>query len=107
MRLALGLGDVDQIGFGKPSRMLQHRPGDRDVVVLGEPPHHLDRRIADRRKAIGEFRARLDFDLVDQAAEHVVEQTDVLLVEPARAVQEECRDALERVGAPLGRAVSG
>ena len=103
VRLALGLGDVDQIGFGEPARLLQHRAGDRDVVVLGEPPHHLDRRIADRREAIGQLRARLGLDLGDQAAEHVVEQADVVVVELARRRQEECGDALERLGAPLGR----
>jgi hypothetical protein len=104
MRLALGLGDVDQVGFAEPARLLQHRPGDRDVVVLGEPAHHLDRRIADRGEAIGELGARFRLDLGNQAAEHVVEQPDMVLVEPARPAQEECRDALERVGAPLGRA---
>ncbi len=33
VRLALALGDLDQILVGQPRRLRQHRPGDGDVVV--------------------------------------------------------------------------
>ena len=49
--------------------------------------------------------ARLGLDLDDQAAEHVVEQPDMVFVEVRRAVEEQIGDALERLGALVLRAV--
>ena len=50
MRLALGLGDVDEIGVGEPRRLLQHRPATEMSSSLASCAHQLDRCIADRRK---------------------------------------------------------
>ncbi len=65
--------DYAQIGIVEP-RLRQHRAGDRDVVVLGERAHRLRRRVRHRRDASRKFRQRLGFDLLDQAADDVVEQ---------------------------------
>ena len=97
MRLALGLRDVDEIGFGKPLRLLEHGTRDRDVVVPRETAHRLDRRIAERREPARQFGARLRLDLDDQSAEHQVEQPDMIVVEPARAVEKKGGHALERL----------
>ena len=42
---ALRVRDFDQIGGAEPRRLRQHRAGHHDVVVLGQPPHHCERRI--------------------------------------------------------------
>ena len=81
MRLALGFGDVDQIGLFEARRQFQHRPGDRDVVVVRQHAQHLDRRIADRRQTDGELGARLVLDFLDQQPENVVEQVDMRVIE--------------------------
>jgi len=49
VRLTLGLGDVDEIGFGETQRPRDHRAGHRDVVVVGKLPHQLAGRVGDRR----------------------------------------------------------
>ena len=86
----LVLAIVQQIGFGKSAgNCVKHRPGDRDVIVVREPPHHGDRRVADRRQPVGQLGTRLGFDLGDQPAEHVVEQSHVILVEAARPIEKE------------------
>ena len=95
MRLALGLGDVDQIGFLQPRRLREHRTGHRDVVVVRELAHQLGRRVRDRRERLRHFGARLGLDLDDQPAQHVVEQPDVIFVEVRRAVDEQIGDALD------------
>jgi hypothetical protein len=105
VRLALGLGNIDEIGLGEPRRLLEHRAGDRDVVILREPPYHVDWRIADGCEPVGQLGTRLGLDLADQSAEHLVEQSDMIVVEPAGAIEKKGGDALERLGAPLGRAV--
>ena len=105
MRLALGPGDIDQVGVSQPRRLLQHRARHRDVVVLGEPPHRLDRRVADRRQAMGQFGPRLGLDLLDQAREDAVEQLDMLVVEVIGAVEKQRCDPLQGARATLGRAV--
>ena len=105
MRLALGPRDIDQVGLGQPRRLLQHGTGNSDVVILGEPPHRFDRSIAHGRELMSKLGARLGLDFRDQAGENAVEQTDVVLVEMLRAVEEERCDPLQGPRAPLGRAV--
>ena len=102
MRLALGLGDVDEIGFGQ-RRDCAAPARDRDVVVLGETAHHFRRRVGDRGEPMRQLGARLRFDLDDQAAEHVVEQADMVFVEPACAAQEK---AVMRLSASRALAAS-
>ena len=67
-------GDVDEIGFGEPPRLLEDRARDRDVVVVREPPHHFDRRIADGREPVRQLGARLASISAIKPAEHLVEQ---------------------------------
>ena len=88
----------EEIAVGQARRLLQHRAGHRDIVVLGEAAHQPQRRVADRRQPVGQFRPRLGLDLVDQAAEDVVEQVDVIFIELAGAVQEQVGDLLQRLG---------
>ena len=95
MRLALGLGDVDQIGFVEPRRLRQHRTGDRDVVVVGELAHHA--RPAHCRPAPGDAassaRALASISAI-RRHEHVVEQADMIFVEVARRRRGRGGDAL-------------
>ena len=76
MRLALGLGDMYEIGIGELG-LLEQRTGDRDIVALGELAHHAGRRVGDRRDAPRKFGQRLGLDLLDQIADDVVEQRDM------------------------------
>ena len=105
MRLALGLGDVHEVGI-RHRRLLQHRPGDRDVVVLGELADNTRRRIGHRRDTARQLRQRLGLDLLDQAADDVVEQRDMVVVEHALAPsRNKVGDAAKRLGPLFRRAV--
>ncbi len=79
MRLTFGIGEIDQIGLLQPRRQFQHRPGDGDVIVIGQRAHQFEWRVGDRRQAIGELGARLVLDFLDQQSEYVVEQIDMRL----------------------------
>jgi hypothetical protein len=64
--LSLGAGDIDQVGFGKPRRKLQHRLGDSDVVVVGKRAQNLGWRIGQRSKPARKLGTRFALDLVDE-----------------------------------------
>jgi hypothetical protein len=104
MRLALGLGNIFEIEIGN-RRLLQHRPRNRDIVVAGERRHHALRRVRHRGEAAREFRQRLDLDLLDQAADNVIEQRHLFDVEGFRAVQEQSGDAFKRLRTLVRRAM--
>ena len=73
----------------KPRRQLEHRPGDGDVVVVGERAQHLDRRVA-RPAPDGcesSARALLSISSISRP-NHVVEQVDMLVVVAARRRRE-------------------
>lgn len=53
MRLALGVGKIDEIAFRQARRKLQHRAGDRDVVIASKLAEHFDRGVVDRGEVIG------------------------------------------------------
>ena len=105
MRLTLGPGQFDQFALLQPWRLRQHRAGHGDVVVVGELAHQLARRVGDRRQRVRHFGARLGLDLDDQAAQHVVEQADMVFGEVRRAVDEQIGDALDGRGPLVLRAV--
>ena len=97
MRLALLLRDADKIGGGQPRRLRQHRPRNRDLVVMRETLDDVVRRLCDRREAARKLRARLGFDPCDQVRQHVVEYADLLVAELGRRDQKQVGDAPERV----------
>ena len=104
MRLALGLGDADQLGIGN-TRLLEHRLGDGHIVAAGEPGDDTDRRIGNRGEPAREFRQRLGLDFLDQIADDVVEDGDMLVVESGGAVEKQAGDAAQGFRPLLGRAV--
>ena len=57
--------------------------------LLGERAHHAGRRIRHRREPAREFGQRLGLDLLDQAADDVVEQRDMVVVERGGAVEKQ------------------
>ena len=81
------------------SRLRQHGAGDLDRVVEGERADGPRRRGVDRGKAAGQQRARGDFEMRDQALEHVVEQADLLVGIIHRAVDEEVGHLAQRLDA--------
>jgi hypothetical protein len=100
VRLTFGLGGVDKIGFGETLRLRDHRAGHRDVVVVGKLAHQFAGRVGDRRQRAGHFGPRLGLDFGDEAAQHVVEQADVIFVERRRAIHEQIGDAPHCLGTP-------
>ena len=97
--LALGLGDLDQVGVGQPRRLREDRARDLDLVVLREPAHHLDRGVVDRRKVPAQLGERADLHALDQVHQNIVEDLDLLLVEPVAVVQEQIRHPPQRFDA--------
>src|SRR5664280_2541578 len=95
VRLALALGDLDQILVGQPRRLRQHRPGDGDVIVAGEAMDDIMRSIGDRRDVPAQLDPRAAFDMIDQADDDVVEQRGYILGHPVAAGQEQAGDALQ------------
>jgi hypothetical protein len=105
MRLTLVLGDVHQVGIGDPC-LLQYRTGNRDVVIPGERADDTGRRVSKWRDPAREFGKRLGFDLLDQAADDVVEQGDVLRVEAGSAVEKKGGNSAQRLRALFRRTTS-
>ena len=93
-RLSASRGDCSSTG---PATAMSSSLASRRTTPTGA--------LLDRREPVRQFGARLGLDLLDQAAEDVVEQADMVVVEAARAVEEQRGDALQRLRPPLGRAV--
>ena len=87
MRLAVVACDVDQVGFPQTRRLLQNGCGNGDVLISRQPPHHPYRRILHRCQAARQLDARLRFDLLGKAGEHLVEHAHMLIIEPAGALE--------------------
>ena len=84
---------------------VEHRAGHRDIVVLREPPHHFGRRVATgARRCDSSARALTSISTISRV-NTPIEQPDMVVVELARAVEEQRGDAPERLRPSLGRAV--
>ena len=73
--------------------------------LLRQRAHHAGRRVGDRRDPAREFGQRLGLDLLDQGADDVVEQRDMVVVEAVGAVEKQRGDPPQRLGALFRRAV--
>src|SRR5450759_2155958 len=103
VRLALALGDLDQILVDQPRRLRQHRPGDGDVIVGGEAMDDIMRSIGDRRDVPAQLDPRAAFDMIDQADDDVVKQRGYILGHPVAAGQKQVSDALQDRMVAFGR----
>jgi len=65
--VALFPGDTEQIGFGEPRRLAEHRRRDIDRRIVRQRPDHRDRRPADRRETLCKLGARLRLDAIGQS----------------------------------------
>ena len=81
MGLSLAAGDIDQILLFQARGSRQHRTGHDDIVVLGEPAKDFERGIRRSAQAARQIGLGLGLDFLDQAAEDVVEQTDMVFLE--------------------------
>ena len=113
MLLALGLRQLDQVVGRQPRRFGQHRPRDRDLVVVGEPPDHAGRRLLDggelrahlgERDARGDIGQRAQLDGPDQPFQHVAEQLDLFAGIAVGGQQKQVGDLLQRIQVFFGRA---
>jgi hypothetical protein len=77
--------------------LAEHRARDRDLVVMGELPDNLVRRLVDRGKPFCKLRARLHLHPRNHVGEDVVEKFDLLVVELLRLEQEQVGDTPQRV----------
>jgi hypothetical protein len=75
--LLAGIGD--QFDFLEPQRYGQNRISHVDVVVEGEAAHHVARCIGDASKPARQPGAGFGFDVGSEGADHIVEQTDLVL----------------------------
>src|SRR6185312_7881617 len=98
MRVALGVGDLDEVDVGEPVGFLQDRAGDLNAVVTRERADNVDRRIVDGGKALAELGEDLVLDLLDQPHHHVVEDFDLVFADVLGVHEEEVGDALQDVG---------
>ncbi|MGA8498331.1 MAG: hypothetical protein WB764_22785 [Xanthobacteraceae bacterium] len=108
MGLRLGAGDFDEIVVGKARGLRQDRRRHRDIVVAGEPPNDVGRRLIDRCKAPAEFLECFALYALDEVAQDVIEHIDLLIVEPVRVGNKQVGDPPQRVdtfvlGAALDR----
>ena len=90
-----------EIAQGQPPRLRQHRLRDRDVLVPGQAPDHLDRRSVDGSEAVAELDQRPALDTADQEAQHIVEDLDLLVVQPVGVVDKQVGDPPQRLGPVL------
>ena len=106
MRLAFGLGDIDQGHLVDLGRTAQQRACDDDLIVAHQHGNELGRRIDQFSQPLGQHAARVDFGLRDQAGEDAVEQVHVGRLKPGRALQEQVGNLPDRLAAARGIAVA-
>ena len=106
MLLALGLRELDQIVGRKPRRFGQHRPRNRNLVILRQAADHGRRRLLDGgelRAHFGERNARRDIgqraqlDGPDQPFQHVAEQLDLFAGIAVGGHQKQVGDLPQRI----------
>src|SRR5881394_1667241 len=89
MRLALAARILDQGLVVEPHRLRQHGTCHLDDIIERKRADGERRSGVDRGEAVGQEHLSRSFDVVDQALEDVVEQTDLLVGIIHRAVDEE------------------
>lgn len=99
MRLALGACDVHEVGIGKSWRGDEHRARDRDLVIARQGPNDADRRIFDRSQALAEFLQRAGLHALDQMTEDLVENVDLIAIQPIACGEEQIGDFPKRFDA--------
>ena len=113
MLLALGLRQFDQVLGAQPRRFGQHRPRDRDLVIVRQAADHVRRRLLDGgelRAQFGERDARRDvgqraqLDGPDQPFQHVAEQLDLFAGIAVGGAQKQVGDLLQRIQMFVGGA---
>ncbi len=104
MVLTFCRGVFDKVGIGQLLRMDQHRLGNFDRIVESKRSNELGRGAFHAHEVMGEFGARLDFDVGGKLLEHVIEQCDLLVRIAARSGREEVCNPLKNSQALFGAA---
>ena len=104
MPLLLAIGDVNKIGVGEPRRLPQDGRRNRNVVIARKPPYDLDRRIIHRRQPLTEFGESLALNSLDQVAQDIVKNLNLLIAEPVGIGDEKIGDAAQGIYAFVLRA---
>ncbi len=99
MRLAFGVGDLDEIDVGETIGFFEHRSSDFNAVVPRKLTHDVDRRVVDRGKAFAELREDFVLDLLDQTDHHVVKNFNLLVGNAIGVHQEEIGHSPQNLGA--------
>src|SRR5262245_18231557 len=107
MALTLGARDLDQVAVGEARRLPEDRLGNRDLVILRQPPNDPDRSIVDEGQLRAELLARTPLDPLDQQPQDVLEQEDLLFAVTVSAGQEERGNAPHGLDAALGGTAVG
>ena len=97
--LTLGARVLHQRGVIEPRGVRQNRRGHFDRVVECQGADHLAGRVGDRGEPAAERRTGSKLDVLDELAHDLVEQVDLIVGEPARAVDEKIGDTPQDFGA--------
>ena len=97
MRRRLGRGDFDKIFVVEACRLRQYWFCNRDVVIASETAHDFDGGIIDWSKAPAQFGERLCLYSLDEVAQDVIENVDLLIVKPIGVRNKEIGDTPQRV----------
>ena len=106
MLLALGLRQLDQVLGRQPRQFGQHRPRNRDLVIVGQAADHVGGRLLDgselrahfgERDPRGDIGQRAQLDGPDQPFEHVAEQLDLFAGIAVGGQQKQVGDLLQLI----------
>ncbi len=106
MALALCVGDLDQHLIVDDRRATQQRSRDRDIVLAGESPHQVPRRVGQRRQPLGKIDPRRKLGMRHQAGQHPVKQVDMVGAKARGALQEQFAEPPRGLGAAFGVAAA-
>ena len=93
---AAAVGDLDEIVVRQRCGTLENRPADRNVDMPGEEPDHVDR----RARGLAELGKLQPSGVGDEAADHLAEQGDLLVVIVLGAGDKQIGDPAQSRAAP-------
>ncbi len=104
MFLALRLGALYKSGVVEPLGLGKDRRRDSDIIVAGQHPSNIERRVGKRCEAMRQQYSHGNFNSQSESGEDIIEQTNFVFRQSDRPADEEIGDLPQDFSAPLGRA---
>ena len=98
------IGDLDQVAFRQPGGFRQNRGCDGYFLMIGKLTDGFPRSGFRTRKRGAELRQRPRFHLLHETDKDVVEDADLVFVQPVGIGQEQIGDLAKHLEPPLRRA---